>query len=760
MISLDEVRDAIERSGADWIAGDTETARLSDDQFRRRLGAVPGPNDPSLQEREWVARVNAASPMAGTPRLAAPARWDWRDVGGRNFVTPVRNQGGCGSCVSFGTVSTLESQLRIDLDTPDLDVNCSEAHLHFCHLGLACETGTWPANALTAVLLDGVTDERCYPYVDQDQPCGACGDSASRLTFISAWRRFVNPDSMRNWMSENGPLIACFSVYQDFRRHTGGIYRHVTGDFLGGHCVSVIGYDHDGGYWLCKNSWGPGAGNQDIFQIAYGECGIDSEMWTVEGPRGWGALDDATFVRQSTPPVAVPGQPYGTTVVMRNTGLQTWTAGRGYRLISQSPEGNTAWGVGEMTVSAPVAPWTDATFSLDLTAPAEPTHLQWRMYRAEAGSFGQSTPDITPAAGPVPIRQGMVVKMRHQATGCALHSHRIPYSHPGTSGQQQVTCFAGGDDNDLWMLKGPHGQNTPQTYGQQIKHGDVVRLEHVATGRNLHSHGGISSPLTGQQEVTAFGINGNGDFNDNWCVEVDGAGPWTTDRAVRLIHVATGVALHSHAGWSDPVFTTGQQEVTGFAGRDSNDFWYASDLRGLDARFQGQTVPEHVVVGTPQQASVTMVNTGTESWSANRGVRLGSQSPQDNQVWGLSRVELPADVPPGDAVTFGFAIAATAGGARRPFQWRMVRDGVAWFGDLGARTDVPIFTPNVDIVVVPAVMWNPPGVASEMIRAAGLIPLTYGESGRETEVDDQSPAQGTPVARGSTVRLHVSKTRD
>jgi hypothetical protein len=171
------------------------------------------------------------------------------------------------------------------------------------------------------------------------------------------------------------------------------------------------------------------------------------------------------------------------------------------------------------------------------------------------------------------------LKMKHFITGNILHSHAFNYGHAGTSGQQQVTAAIGADDNDLWRVKGPHGQ--PETYraGQPIQHGETIRLEHVLTRRNLHSHSGHPSPVTGQQEVTCFGENGLGDENDNWRIEIEGGGTWSSGKRMRLIHVGTNHALHSHAGFSHPEWTMGQQEVTGFSDRDDNDWWYLFEVR-------------------------------------------------------------------------------------------------------------------------------------------------------------------------------------
>jgi hypothetical protein len=88
---------------------------------------------------------------------------------------------------------------------------------------------------------------------------------------------------------------------------------------------------------------------------------------------------------------------------------------------------------------------------------------------------------------------------------------------------------------------------------------------------------------------------------------------------------------------------------------------------------------------------VTMRNTGTTTWTSD-SYRLGSQNPQDNWTWGLNRVYLPAGttVPPGHDYTFYFTVTAPSYPGYYNFQWRMVQDGVEWFGD---------YTPNVVVEV-------------------------------------------------------------
>jgi MIR domain len=356
-----------------------------------------------------------------------------------------------------------------------------------------------------------------------------------------------------------------------------------------------------------------------------------------------------------------------------------------------------------------------------------------------------------------PVRYGTTLRLRHVETGYRLHSHLVAYSHPGSSGQQQVTCYAGADDNDLWRVKGPDGGPAALQAGQLVQHGDVVRLEHILTKRNLHSHSDVPSPVTGQQEVTGFGNLGIGDGNDNWRVEVDGGGQWAGQQ-MRLIHLATNVALHSHNGFSHPVWTSGQQEVTGLSDRDPRDLWFASDFRARDAWFVSQGVPDMVVMGQRQAVTVTISNVGTETWMPGSH-RLGS-SPANDRTWGLTRVDLPGPVAPGEHAVFSFEVTAPATPGFAPFQWRMLQEGVEWFGEDTPRKHVRVTHEAGPTTTVPDVGDSARRLATELIRAADLQPKFVGAGGIRTFVMNQTPAGGTIVARGSTVTLQMGKLDD
>jgi dolichyl-phosphate-mannose--protein O-mannosyl transferase len=147
----------------------------------------------------------------------------------------------------------------------------------------------------------------------------------------------------------------------------------------------------------------------------------------------------------------------------------------------------------------------------------------------------------------------------------------------------------------------------------------------VLTGRNLHSHGGFPSPVTHQQEVTCYGNNGIGDANDNWRIEIEGGGTWDSGTRLRLRHVPTNHALHSHLGFSHPDWTAGQQEVTCFAPPgDANDWWF----------FEGE------VVGSPIRAKHSGKVLDVVGISTANGAKIQQWDYLDgnNQKWTLESV--------------------------------------------------------------------------------------------------------------------------
>lgn len=269
--------------------------RAQDAKGEFGLGYVPGPEDHSLPARELVARANHAAFMASATFAAPsyPREIDWRQYAGPaallpgNYVTSIKSQGNCGSCVAFATLSAFESAVRIRNNNPAVAIDLSEADLFYCNAealqGRRCagpNSGWWPDAALDVCQATGVVEEACFPYSPGDQACNRCAEPT--FSNIAAWQEITAPSDMKDWLANRGPLITCFTVYDDFYKYQSGVYHHVSGAYSGGHCVSCVGYDDDQRYWICKNSWDIAWGEGGFFRIAYGQVGIDAAMWALQ----------------------------------------------------------------------------------------------------------------------------------------------------------------------------------------------------------------------------------------------------------------------------------------------------------------------------------------------------------------------------------------------------------------------------------------------------------------------------------------------
>jgi RHS repeat-associated protein len=161
-----------------------------------------------------------------------------------------------------------------------------------------------------------------------------------------------------------------------------------------------------------------------------------------------------------------------------------------------------------------------------------------------------------------------------------------------------------------------------------------------------------------------------------------------------------------------------------------------------NAAFVSQSVPTSMLTGTTYNVTVAMSNTGGTIWTAANSLFLGSQNPENNSTWGGGRVAMPASVGPGGQANFAFQIIAPRAPGTYNFQWRMLQEGVEWFG---------AFTPNVAVTVSAAPPHNDAqviGVSVPPVMTQGqgyTIAVTLKNSGNTTW-----PA-GSAYALGSTI---------
>ncbi|HEV2800522.1 MAG TPA: C1 family peptidase [Pyrinomonadaceae bacterium] len=273
----DDLQTAIYNKGFSWEAAPTELSTASVEEQKAHLGLEVDRKELQATERAIAAAEELRSFSAAS--FTAPTSVDWRNNGG-NFVTSVKNQGGCGACVSFATLATIESRFNIKCQTPGQNRDYSEAFLFYCGCGQCCGNGWNFPPALDFCKNKGILNDTQYAYTPNNQPCPS-GLPAPTLK-IDSWSAILPVADRKDALARRGPLVAGMAVYQDFYAYKSGVYKHVTGGFIGYHAISCIGYDDTQKCWICKNSWGTGWGEAGFFKIAYGDCGIDSQFAMYE----------------------------------------------------------------------------------------------------------------------------------------------------------------------------------------------------------------------------------------------------------------------------------------------------------------------------------------------------------------------------------------------------------------------------------------------------------------------------------------------
>ncbi|XP_033344881.1 protein O-mannosyl-transferase 2 [Bombus vosnesenskii] len=185
------------------------------------------------------------------------------------------------------------------------------------------------------------------------------------------------------------------------------------------------------------------------------------------------------------------------------------------------------------------------------------------------------------ATMPRQLAYGATITLKNHRTGGGyLHSHWHLYPEGIGARQQQITTYSHKDDNNLWLVK-KFDTDDISSEPELVKHGDLIRLEHVITHRNLHSHKEIAPISKKHYQVTGYGENGTGDANDIWKVLIgngkDGDVVETVTSKLKFVHYLHHCVL-TCSGKTLPKWAYNQQEVSCNPNmRDKNALWNIED---------------------------------------------------------------------------------------------------------------------------------------------------------------------------------------
>ncbi|UCG62774.1 MAG: T9SS type A sorting domain-containing protein [Candidatus Zixiibacteriota bacterium] len=235
-----------------------------------------------------------------------PAKWDWREQG---CVTPVKNQGGCGSCYAFAAIGSFESAIMVRWG---LAYDLSENNVKECIWGDPSCGGGSSASVAGYLAGSGSVLEADDPYVDADVECA---DSVVYQHALLDWRIVsggIGPDPfiLKQYIYEYGPVESSLCAgdpgvpdwRNEFTNYDGSYTLYFpTDDCFLNHAVLIVGWDdnleHAGGTggWIVKNSWGTDWGGPcgygyrgGYFTIAYGSAKMGSHTYFVQD---WKELD-------------------------------------------------------------------------------------------------------------------------------------------------------------------------------------------------------------------------------------------------------------------------------------------------------------------------------------------------------------------------------------------------------------------------------------------------------------------------------------
>ncbi|KAG7596039.1 Peptidase C1A papain C-terminal [Arabidopsis suecica] len=212
------------------------------------------------------------------PAGNVPDAVDWRTQGA---VTPIRNQGKCGGCWAFSAVAAIEGINKIK--TGNL-VSLSEQQLIDCDVGTynkGCSGGLMETAFEFIKTNGGLATETDYPYTGIEGTCDQ-EKSKNKVVTIQGYQKVAQNEASLQIAAAQQPV----SVGIDaggfiFQLYSSGVFTNYCGTNLN-HGVTVVGYGVEGDqkYWIVKNSWGTGWGEEGYIRMERGvsedtgKCGI------------------------------------------------------------------------------------------------------------------------------------------------------------------------------------------------------------------------------------------------------------------------------------------------------------------------------------------------------------------------------------------------------------------------------------------------------------------------------------------------------
>lgn len=241
--------------------GLNEFADMTNHEFRTGF-------DSKIQHFRMLKGERRQTPFMHGTKTDLPTSVDWRKNGA---VNPIKNQGRCGSCWAFSTIVGVEGINKIK--TNQL-VSLSEQELVDCETDCNGCDGGLMENAYEYIKeTGGVTSEQTYPYSARGGRCDTSKKN-SPIVKIDGFENVPENDenALKKAIAQQPVSIAIDAGGLSFQLYREGVYNGNCGTELN-HGVGAVGYGttQDGiDYWLVRNSWGTGWGEQGYIRMQRG----------------------------------------------------------------------------------------------------------------------------------------------------------------------------------------------------------------------------------------------------------------------------------------------------------------------------------------------------------------------------------------------------------------------------------------------------------------------------------------------------------